>query len=301
MIHKGKTLQSPSFSARRRKKVIIRLLVFLFIVSLLITLLSFVLHISFLRIDNIKIYGLSSQTTSQAIEKDVKDILSSDYLGIFPKANSMIYPRIAVINSIKNHFPEIEDVSLDINGLSELSINLKEKIQAAIICADFPTGVNTDDGGDECFLVDKNGILFKQISGEIEYNTNTPVYYVPGIQNDESLTLGNKTSALNDFSIWQQIVSKIEESDIDVESMLIREDKKHEIYIRNPDTSIVIVYMTEKIPVKDQITNFIEFWKYMTDGSDGRAIKSFSYIDLSHGSTIYFMENDGTVKSKTSE
>jgi hypothetical protein len=288
----------------RRRRIAIRLTIFVLILAGIISLISWVSHFSFLTIDTIRVEG-ADPVQNQEIQKVAFDAISGDYLGIFSKSNALIFPRFAVANSIREHSLAIDKVELNLDDLHQLTIVLREKVASAIACFDFPelADSNLIPAGlsnsplDNCYRVDRSGMVFGRSDKSDDFLNR---YYVPDLPNMSSSTvMGSYATSTSEFLNLQDFYTKARTLSFNVESILIKSEGEYEMYMRNLDSSIVIVYFNSKTSFTDQLFNLATFWDYMvTNHKDERTTPSFDYIDLRSGANIYFRQNGGAIESQ---
>ena len=84
------------------------------------------------------------------IEKIARDMLSDYYLWIFPRANSLIYPKKDIESALFEKFPRFQSVDLDLKGLKTLNITVEERVPFALYCPRVS----------KCYFLDKEGLIF---------------------------------------------------------------------------------------------------------------------------------------------
>ena len=296
MQHNRRTQQSVSFSSRRRRRAVLFLIIVAIIFVLGLTTLSWFSRLPFWTINVVRVEGVG-QDLAALIEPVAENAISGSYFGIFSKSNAVIYPRGAVINSIKSAVPQVDSVEVHINDLRQISVIVKARTPDAIICFDFPSiDTNTDTGSttDQCYDADSTGMIYSSHMGSSDNTMDK--YYVPNREQISSSTiLGTYATSTQEFVKLQSFYKSARNSGLNISSVLIKSAGEFEMYIRNDDSSIAIVYFNEMRPLADQFKNLLSFWNYMV--TDKRAVgnaASFDYIDVRYGSNVFYRENGGT-------
>ncbi len=287
--------QSKKFRVKRRtRNISVWLLVTICIVGS-IYILSLILSLGIFSITNIQISGIDHENVS-SIHATVLAKIQGKYLGLFSRANIVIYPHGNIVSEIKNTYPEIQTVSVERDGLHTIIVDINEKIPEAIVCNTLPdfngSELVLDDPG-SCYFVDDTGFIFKKspsFSGTI-YNR----YYIPnlGISGSDAsstaLITGYATST-GEFKLIQKIFNTIKQNRIVADAILMKDSGEYELYIRNPGTSssTVVVYFNTISSSTEQLSNFISFWNHtITTARSKKENVEFDYIDVRYSPNVY--------------
>ena len=305
-----RTRQSASYVEHRRKKAAWVLAGFIVIVTLGVIILSWVSKLSMFKIYNVRIDGADPDITP-SLQSAALSVLDGYYFGFFSKSNALIYPRGAIIRSVKEASGRIDSVETHLNDLHQISISVIEKTPSALACPDFPN-LDSDDISstthpstilspvsiDQCYFADKSGLIYAvapDISGNIY-----PRYYIPEVSSASSTAIiGDYATSTEAFLRLQSFYNNVQAAGIEIESVLIKEKGEYEMYVQNPDMSIAIIYFNESRPLTDELSNLISFWNYMITNT--RATKktiSFDYIDVRYGTNVFYRVNGGVISSK---
>src|SRR3989344_595858 len=296
MRSRHRSRQSKTFIARRRARLTSCVIGIAGMLCISILVVWGVVSTNLFTITNVQIAGVENQEV-QILHDKVTEILSGSYIGVFPRNNSLIYPRSEIRSVIWNIYREVESIDLRRAGFHTLIVTVHEKIPSAVVCATLPDFNNNElslDDSDACYFADSSGILFKKapsFSGDV-YNR----YYVPDLESSDGSTdsltklVGTRATSTEEFSVIQQVYETIQRNNITIDAMLMKNDREYEIYIRNPDmsSSTAIVYFNTISPAMEQISNLILFWNHIL--SAARAKKEymkFDYIDVRYSPNIY--------------
>ena len=266
--------------------------------------LSWLSKVSFFRIDSVRIEGADPDIAT-SLRTAAESAISGSYFGLFSKANSLIYPRGAVVRAVKEASGRIEDVVTSLNDMHQISITVTEKTPSALVCPNFPNMDSSPDslGDGDCFFVDKAGLIYAvapDLSSGV-YNR----YYTPDISGTATSTsspIGSYATSTEGFVRLQAFYNGAQSAGLEVESVLIKDKGEYEMYILNPDKSIAIIYFNESRPLTDELSNLLSFWNYMvTDTHGAKNPPSFDYMDVRYGTNVFYRVNGGAASSNKSK
>lgn len=93
------------------------------------------------------------------IEDEVYQNISGKYLHLFSRNNSFIYPHDKIYANLLIKFPRIEKLSVSVNKVNTLQINITERIGSYLYCgSNIPE--NKDDVGENCYFINNDGYIF---------------------------------------------------------------------------------------------------------------------------------------------
>jgi len=299
-IPNNKSRQSKRFINRRRRTVVVVVILVLVSIGSWTWTISRLTDLAFLTIRNIEI--TADPDISIVIDQTVKRSLEGQYLGLFSRSNTLIYPRLSLIDEIKSADPRIESVLIKRKGLNALAVFVTEKIPAAIVCAGLPDEINTQfiisKYLGSCYWADKNGFVYEKTSSK--YGTKYNKYFIP----DLDVLVGDSIQAMfatstDEFLLLQSFYDEIRENNIDVQAILMKENREYELYILNPDhgavsddKSMAVVYFNTSHSLPKQASNLISFWNSMTADARARGeTVSFEHIDIRYGSNVSYKRN----------
>lgn len=181
--------QSSRLREKKKKqkkiKLILTISIFIFAFSLIV----YIFNAEFLRLDQIVVDEVKYSNRNE-IELKIKEQLEGRYLGIFSKSNALIFSRSRISREIKNNFPSIKSVNVNLRGLSTVEIKLEEYESTALWCDTPVTPARTlshDENGEEkisvipqtvsslsgtnCFYMNDSGVIF----AKAEYDSNPEI------------------------------------------------------------------------------------------------------------------------------
>lgn len=287
--------QSKTFSAKRRARGISRIISVVGILCVVFLIIWGITSWSAFTITSVQISGVDKEEVSALHDKAV-ELLSGSYLGMFPRNNSLIYPRSAIRVAIEDAYREVKSVDVSRTDRHTITITINKKTPAALVCATLPdfdgNDLSLNDSG-RCYFTDETGLIFKKaplFSGAI-YNR----YYMPDLVSDVDVTassslIGIYATSTTEFSIMQRIYKAVQQSNITADAMLMKGGGEYELYVRNLDmsSSTAVIYFNTISPVAEQISNLISFWNHEVDAARAKRQQvGFDYIDVRYSPNVY--------------
>lgn len=264
------TLQSAKYLQKKKKQRILTITIYSIasLIVILAILLSF--KLSFLRVTNISAND-TLNIKSEEVKKDVLDMVSGNYYFIIPKDSYFFLSKEKIKNKIVDDFKRIDTIEIKNKGTTGLEIEITERQPEVMIC----DGFREDEEGEHCSFADKQGIIFEKVA------TSSDKIYFKYYSSDEIDK--DKFLQLQDF------VKNVENSGIIATGLLLSEDGSYELYIKNVDQSIAVVYFDDRSSLDKVVSNLSVFWKNSINkkiGSD--SIPNFEYINLRFGNNVFY-------------
>ena len=272
---RSRTLQSQKYLQKKRKKFIVNTSISATVLLLIFISIILLLRLSFFRINTIGLSNVQSINQDE-IKSIAQNHLTGDYLLVFPRNNFLFYPKKEISTSLLSHFKKIDSLKIKVQGLSTLVIDVAERAPSVIMCDGFK-----DDTDNKCSYADKMGYVYDERPA-----TTTKEYftYYSNIQIPEEK-----------FLQLQNFVSNLANYGIKSTGMLVGEDGSNELYVKNMDESIAIIYFDDRVPLEKTLSNFISFWQSSLEKKIGSNQKSnFEYINFRFGNNIFYLlkQND---------
>ncbi len=295
-----KSRQSKSFRVRRRIRAITASGLFVVLLGLIIFAFSYLSSLPALSIINVVISG-TDKGQSEIIHSAVIEALQGKYFGILARSSAFIYPKATIKTEIKKSFLDVEDVTIERDGLKTLTVSVSEKTPSALICNTLPdfngNELSLEDPG-SCYFVDSDGLIFKKspsFSGS-PYNR----YYTPDLASTS--LIGLYATSTSKFSALQKFYNSAKNNGISVEAILINNSNEYELYAKNPiiskasvnansGASTVVIYFNDSSSLEDQLSNLISFWVNMVNTAETKNKSlEFDYIDVRYGANVFYTE-----------
>lgn len=201
MANKRDITTSPRVQELRRaksKRNRVLLIIFFLLTIGLVAGASYLSHQPKVTINSIKVEG-THIIDSTDIQEVVEDNMSGNFLYLFSKKNTFLYPKSAIEKDLQTEFTRIKNLSIRLEGLNTLKIVIDEKVGSYMYCgANIPE--NPSELGENCYFVNSDGYVFDiapYFSGNIYFK-----FYLP-IENDQDVL----TQQLLDTKKFREIIS----------------------------------------------------------------------------------------------
>lgn len=242
----------------------------------------------YLKINSISISG-NHELSSSDMQQSFSEYLQGNFLGIIPKNNFLFISQKKSEDFLENKFKKIRSATVSKKFPDTVSINIDERKAVLVWCS-----------GENCFLVDENGVAY-----------NIADFNSQEITQNHLLRINNRSQ--QDVSIGEKIIdSDYEQYVMGIENAFINIDQK---ISENEDAYSAPSNVANEIDVKTNKDIQIYF---STDFSLGSAVKSLKvvlekeipedrlesveYIDLrSEGKVFYKFKEKETEDSENSE
>ena len=172
-----KSVKVNEFYRKKRNMRFKKMLIFLVLICVIFVGLGFLSKLNKFSISDIKVVG-NSVLTEDEIKSAVGREISENYLFLFSKKNSFIYPKNKIEVDLAEKFKRIDTISVRRDGLRTLVVELKEHSGKYMLCDMY----QEDKSAENCFFVDDVGYVFAEaphFSGNIYFRfygfgTSTP-------------------------------------------------------------------------------------------------------------------------------
>lgn len=221
---------------RRIQRIRFSVVFFLFIITVCFAC-SFYSFNPRININKIKITGTHIVDENE-IRESIDNNLHGKYLYIFSKSNSFIYPKGKIYSDLINNFTRIESLSVNLDGLNTLIIDIKERDGSYLYCG-VEVPKDKSEIGENCYFINNDGYIFDKapyFSGNVYFK-----YYVD-IKNNNPL--GKYIMETNHFHNTVRLIDGIRGLGFNVIYLVMREDGVNSLYLNfeNGNTSPVILF-----------------------------------------------------------
>ena len=164
---------SPRIAQIKRNRKVGRIRLVVLLIILLLSIIGALSYFSSHRsviINKIVITG-NSIIDSKELEQNVDEKISGRYIGLFARANFLIYPKHKIYNDLISNFPRIESLSVGLEGLHTIHLNIKERAGSFLYCG-LVLPLIKEDVGENCYFVNNDGYIFDKapyFSGDIYF------------------------------------------------------------------------------------------------------------------------------------
>jgi cell division septal protein FtsQ len=143
-------LRSPDLRRRRRIRTIKRFLPWTVLFLIIVALPLWFINSKHLRINYVLVSGTVG-INPEEIKESADSLLKGRYFFIIPRNSSLFYPKEKIISTIEKEFPRAESLKVELEGVSQLNVTLRERAPDTLWCEAFPTN---------CFFMDERGYIF---------------------------------------------------------------------------------------------------------------------------------------------
>ncbi len=160
---------------RKKRKLRLTILLVLLFASIIVGS-SYLSKYHKLTIQNITVSG-TYIIDNKEVEAKVHEDLADNYLYLFAKKNAFIYPKSYIEKDLQKTFPRIETLSVKLEGLNALKIEIGERSGAYLYCGE-AIPEEASDVGENCYFINSDGYIFDSapyFSGNIYFKFYTPI------------------------------------------------------------------------------------------------------------------------------
>lgn len=282
MNRRSRALQSVKSLRKKRRKVIVIASLSVICLFVFLSTVVFILRLPFFQISSIEIKGVTTLNIKE-IEQKVSANLLGNYLWTIPKSNSLFYPKGSIEKVLSESYKQIEKININRKGISNIEVNVIERVPTALVCEGFHEDNNNDEN---CFFVDSYGFVFAKSP---QFSNNVFLhYYIVTDKGDD--IIGSEFIDQNRFMELQKFVSNVTKSGISPNGMLISDNGAYELYVKNRDNTEAIIYFDDRVPFDKTSSNLITFWSNSLIKKKGVATTPiFDYINLRFGNNIFYV------------
>lgn len=277
IIGSSKGIHSPEFHRKktreRRLKQALATLVLAFIIGLPI----YIARTSRLLITSVEISG-NSVTKSESIQEVASRNLSGNYLFIFPRSNTLLYPKDKIIRELHTSEPRLRDITITRTSLRSLKVEVTEREPVAEYC------INTENPGapTDCYFIDGTATIFAPapaFSGNVYLTyTHDEPYKEP---------IGKTVLLPNTFEATLEFVESLGDLGIYPRVFVIKGDEYHLLLTNG--TEILWNKVSELNDVRSNLEAFLK------DGSirdEKDFLRRVLYLDLRFDNKIFYKFRD---------
>ncbi|KND52109.1 MAG: hypothetical protein AB198_00880 [Parcubacteria bacterium C7867-003] len=127
--------QREEYLRKKRKLKRIKYGVFCFILVLFVGLLSYVSHLSKVRITEVVLNG-GLLVTEKEVKEESLTFMEGSFFWLFPKNNSFLYQKEDLQKNLMEKFKRIETIKVSLEGLNKLVVDITERKPVAIWCGE---------------------------------------------------------------------------------------------------------------------------------------------------------------------
>ncbi len=294
--------RSKKALARYRRVLLLRAVLLLVAIGLLIGALSAISRFPFLTLNTITVEGIASTESQAFIIALAQQQLEGSYVfGLFPKTNTLLYPRRTIEENILQDMPQLHSVHAEVSSFTTLRIRVDKRQEAAMWCGytpESPLTIGTADttadatatgttpvfvspylltANHSCYFIDETGYIF--ISAEDSPPNTLMRYYAPIA---EGPPMGQTLTDKKTFDTLQQLVKIIADAEVPLTGVALEGGGDGVMLFRSgmrvrftlTDTPEAIVTRLQSV--------------LSSDAFKKTPLSSIDYIDLRFGNRAYF-------------
>jgi hypothetical protein len=177
------------------------------------------------------------------VEEKIKEDITGKYLYLFSKSNVFIYPEKKIYNNLIANFPRIESLSIDIDNLRTLKIEISERTGSYLYCGVSVPEVK-EEVGENCYFINNDGYIFDKapyFSGNVYFK-----YYLSLIDGGVD-PMGKQMLSIDRFHQLARFIDGITNLGFNPIYIVIEEDGTNSLYLENSSGGIApkIIFKTE--------------------------------------------------------
>jgi hypothetical protein len=167
------TSKLKEIKKKKRKKIRNRIIIFSVIFLLILTGLIFLSRWQEMNIQDIQVVG-NKIIDAQDIKKIAETKLVGNFIFVFPKKNSFLYPENKIKNKLSEEFKRLKEieVEVDANDLQTLWITVSEYEGKYLWCGENIVQEDFEFNNQDCYFLDSEGYIFDKapyFSGEVYF------------------------------------------------------------------------------------------------------------------------------------
>lgn len=152
-------MRSERLFKKRRRRIIIRTVLTVLGLVVLIAIPTFLSRASWMNIQTISIENSNGTISPEIITHVVQEEISGYYMHLFSRSNIFLYPKKSVEKKLITHFSRLQKVSIDMNGLSTITVHVTERAPFALWCSE-------EEG--TCYFLDEQGLVFDRATNVLD-------------------------------------------------------------------------------------------------------------------------------------
>jgi hypothetical protein len=213
----------------KRRVRIIRMIVLLVILLVATTwALSYFSYDKHVTIDNVVVTG-NHIIYGDDIKKVVTDNISGKYIYLFSKSNSFIYPHKKIYNKLLLEFPRIESLSINIDNLKTLHVNIIERTGAYLYCGEKIPETKTEVG-ENCYFINDDGFVLDKAP---YFSGNVYFKYYMAMDSGADNPVGKQVVSADEFHRITRFINRSISLDFKPIYILIGNDGINHLYLEN--------------------------------------------------------------------
>lgn len=125
------------------------------VVALSIGLIWYGSHVPEVIISKVEVAG-TQVVSSDVVKAETEALLKGSYVYFIPRANSFVYPKADIENTLLKKLPPVESIKIERDGFTALNVIVTERKPVALWCTD----ATMESEQSNCYLLDSDGFIF---------------------------------------------------------------------------------------------------------------------------------------------
>lgn len=199
IVSTGSTIASPGFLEKKKRLERRRRLLWGVGAFVLLALFIFLSRQERFIINKIEVDGAKT-VVSADVESVVRKSISGNYLWLVPHANSLLYSRSNIKESLLNKFSRFNNVGLALEGTNTLRVSVVEREPFALYCE----SVENLGDASKCYFMDDTGYIFDEAPA-----FSGPVYFAYSQKEPFLNPLGRQFMPREEFELLYKFVGSL--------------------------------------------------------------------------------------------
>ncbi len=281
-IYKSRDFLRPhQVVQKRRRQKIVKSILYTILVATILASFVFIMRADFLKIKSIDIGGNVSINADE-MSASVSNIISGNYLYVFPKNNILIFPKKEIGQQLAKDFPRIDGLKISTAG-DNVKVNITERKPQALWC-----GFSFAEAMDPCSFVDSSGFVFSKAP---QFDGTSYLKFYGGslaTSTDEGLNIAWQLVPPEEYSKIITFISDSKELGLELIAVEITDENSYKFQTKN--NGVLIVNRQEDLKLttnnlKASLSNQI-LWKKGVGGV--KELAQFEYLDLRYGNKVFY-------------
>ncbi len=216
------SFHTPEYNQKKRSRLIRLLVIVLGSLFALLGLFIGLTHWSALRIKTITIEG-NHILSAGDIRSVATSVMSGNYFYMIGKDNAAFYPKDALEKVIREKFPRIENLSVELDNYRTIRVTVSERQPFALWCG----STQTAGASSQCYFLDRYGYVFSpapDFSGDAYFK-----YY--GLVPYESPVGSSYLSSSEKFTELSRFVATVKSLHITPLYLVAKSQDEFELYL----------------------------------------------------------------------
>jgi len=223
-------------------------------------------------------------------QDDIKNIvmnnISGKYLYLFSKSNSFIYPHKKIYNKLLLEFPRIESLSIKIDNLKTLHVEITERAGSYLYCGEKIPEVKNEIG-ENCYFINDNGLILDKapyFSGNVYFK-----YYTKMVDEKDN-PVGKQITSVEEFHRVMRFVNRTTSLGLKPIYIIIGQDGIDHLYLDYSEGSTIpeIIFKNDSDFELLQDNLSAAMGKEEFAGEIKSKYNTLLYIDLRFGNKVLY-------------